>query len=194
MSRDLSATKKELRSEYKRWRAMLSPEACQQASTAIGRHIEGWEIFQRAATVLTYMPMRNEVDLTPLLACYPRKQWAIPRTLPGGQMTFHGYDPAKLVRHAYGMLEPAPGCAILAPEAIQLVFVPGLAFDQQGWRLGYGGGFYDRFLCDFGGVFAGITYRALLVEQLPHADHDISMPFLISEAGILACAPARSQE
>lgn len=188
MHQDLTALKKELRNKYKRWRAALSPEACQQASAVICDQIENWEAFGRAATLLTYMPMRNEVDLTPLLARYPQKQWAIPRIGPEGQMTFHGYDPAKLVRHAYGMLEPARDCPILAPQAIQLVFVPGLAFDQRGWRLGYGGGFYDRFLRGFTGTCAGITYRALLVEQLPHADHDVPMPFVITEAGLLDCS------
>ena len=176
--------KDQLRQESKRIRSALTEDACQDASAGIRRHIQEWAVFQEAGMVLTYMPMRREVDLTPLLSRFQKKTWAIPRIRTGGEMVFQAYDPSRLVLHAYGMLEPALSCPVIPPETIQLALVPGLAFDLDGWRLGYGGGFYDRFLCNFQGSYAGITYQALLKENVPHDAHDIAMQFVITEAGI----------
>ncbi|MEA2008429.1 MAG: 5-formyltetrahydrofolate cyclo-ligase, partial [Chloroflexota bacterium] len=115
---------------------------------------------------------------------YPRKRWVIPRVLPGNQMAFHPYDPAKLILHTYGMWEPSPDCSIVSPTEIDLALVPGLAFDAQGWRLGFGGGFYDRFLCDYTGVTLGIAYHSLFIERVPYGEYDIPMRFVVTEEGV----------
>ncbi|MFH1633673.1 MAG: 5-formyltetrahydrofolate cyclo-ligase [Chloroflexota bacterium] len=184
MPHKINLTKQELRQGCKSTRASLTAEIRRHASEAICQHIQDWEIFRNTSVILTYMPMRSEVDLTPLLARHPNKRWAIPRIVPGNQMIFCGYDPSRLIRHAYGILEPAPDCPIISPAEIQLVLAPGLAFDCYGWRLGYGRGFYDRFLSRHTSIAAGITYQALLLESVPHADYDIPMQFVITEAGI----------
>ena len=103
-------------------------------------------------------------------------------------MGFHAYDPDRLTRHAYGMLEPDSGCPVIRPQEIRLVLAPGLAFDGNGWRLGYGGGFYDRFLSNFQGRSAGIAYQALLLDHIPHAGHDIPVHYLITETGTRSSA------
>lgn len=185
MAKDISILKKQLRKKGKQIRTHLGDETRIQAGKQICNHIETWNHFMGAETILTYMPMQGEVDLTTLLLMQPQKVWAIPKIQPGGQMVFHAYYPDKLILHKFGMLEPSPESPIIPPEAIELALVPGLAFDGQGWRLGYGGGFYDRFLSNHTGSFAGITYQALLWDEVPHADHDIQMPFVITEAGIL---------
>ena len=78
---------------------------------------------------------------------------------------------------------------MIPPDAVQLALVPGLAFDGNGWRLGYGGGFYDRFLMWFEGVSAGITFQALCTNPIPHEGHDIPMQYLITETGVKAVYP-----
>ena len=184
MPNQIDLTKRKLRWECKSTRASLTTKIRRQASKAICQQIEDWENFQNASVILTYMPMSSEIDLTPLLARCPTKRWAIPRIVSGGQMIFYDYDSSRLVRHAYGMLEPAMDCSIIPPEEIQLTLAPGLAIDGYGWRLGYGGGFYDRFLARHTCITAGITYQALLLENIPHASFDIPMQFVITEAGI----------
>jgi 5,10-methenyltetrahydrofolate synthetase len=184
MSNPTPLTKPQLRQECKRIRSKIDEDTRRKTSLAICRQIESWHTFQKADTVLTYMAMGSEVNLSPLLAYHPNLNWAIPRIQAGGQMQFHSYDPEKLVHHSFGMLEPHPGCPIIPSEAIQLTLVPGLAFDPNGWRLGYGGGFYDRFLSNFQGVTAGITYQALCYDAIPHAVHDIPMQYVITETGI----------
>jgi 5-formyltetrahydrofolate cyclo-ligase len=176
--------KQSLRKECKCIRSAITPEMRLQASLAICQHIEGWRNFQESNTILSYMAMRSEIDLSTLFTRYPRKIWAIPRIRPGGQMVFHTYDPSKLIKHAYGMLEPDPDCPEIPSEAIELALVPGLAFDGDGWRLGYGGGFYDRFLSGYQGISAGVTYQALFFKRVPHDQHDIPMCFVITEIGV----------
>jgi 5-formyltetrahydrofolate cyclo-ligase len=190
MNTHIATLKKQLRREGKQIRSDLGDAARIQASQQICSHIEAWDAFRDAATILTYMPMQGEVDLTFLLARHPHKVWTIPKIHPGGRMVFHRYDPDKLILHKFGMLEPAPDCPVISPEEIDLALVPGLAFDRQGWRLGYGGGFYDRFLSLYSGSFAGITYQALLWDEVPHAAYDIQMPVVITETGSLQTTAA----
>jgi 5-formyltetrahydrofolate cyclo-ligase len=176
-----------LRRRCKAIRTGLGDEICQQASKAICAHLAAWDTFQSAEVVLSYMPMRSEVDLRSLFAVFPEKRWLLPRILPGehGRMVFHLYDPQHLVVHPYGMAEPAPHLPQVPADEIQLVLAPGLAFERSGWRLGYGGGYYDRFLRRFGGASVGVVFRALLLESLPHGEYDVPVNWLVSEGGLI---------
>jgi 5-formyltetrahydrofolate cyclo-ligase len=182
--------KKQLRQQCKTIRKGLSAEARQQACQAICAHLSEWDVFQSADSILTYMPIHTEVDLCPLLTEFPEKSWLIPRILPGeeGLMVFHRYDPDNLILHPFGMAEPASHLPLISPEDIQLVLAPGLAFDRSGWRLGYGGGFFDRFLKDFMGISVGVVYRDLILETIPHGQYDIPMGWLVSEDGLFELA------
>jgi 5-formyltetrahydrofolate cyclo-ligase len=177
-------TKEALRKESKRIRNAIAGDIRHQANENICDLLANWEVLHQSNVIATYLPMRSEVDLTPLLSQFPLKIWGIPRIHTRGRMTFHVYTPEKLVAHAFGMQEPHPACARIAPRDIQLVLVPGLVFDRRGWRLGYGGGFYDRFLQQTPGIVVGITYQALVWPEIPHQDHDVAMQFLVTEGGI----------
>ena len=77
------------------------------------------------------------------------------------------YDPSlPLVRHRYGMLEPGPDRPVVSPGEIDLVLVPGLAFDRRGHRVGYGGGYYDRYLKNYPGLKVGLCYEACLLDEI----------------------------
>lgn len=188
MDDPISVQKAALRRQCRVVRKSLGEEARARASPGICHMIESWDVFQTSESILTYMPVHTEVDLTPLLERFPRKRWALPRILPeeDHRMAFHLYDAGHLVKHPFGMLEPAPHLQVVLPEEIQLALVPGLAFDRSGWRLGYGGGYYDRFLRDFHGISAGIVFQALLLEEVPHSLLDIPMRWIISEQGRVA--------
>lgn len=183
----ISEYKQQLRKRCKTIRKDLGEEVRRQASQAICARLATWDVFRVSNIVLTYMPMGTEVDLRTLLADFPEKRWLLPRILPGkdGRMVFHAYDSQNLMMHSFGMAEPAPHLPQVPPAEIQLVLVPGLAFDRCGWRLGYGGGYFDRFLKDFSGVSAGVVFQDLLLDALPHGEHDISMQWLVTEAGLI---------
>ena len=178
--------KQGLRRQYKLIRKEIGDIIRKQASIHICERLNSWTIFQKAQTILSYMPMHTEVDLRSLFVDFPKKHWLIPRILPDkeGQMTFHLYDPDHLVQHPFGMEEPAPYLPKSHPGDIDLVLVPGLAFSYAGWRLGYGGGFYDRFLGDFGGISVGVVFQTLLLENLPYEKYDIPVNWIVTEKEI----------
>jgi len=186
ISADVTAQKRELRRTCRQVRKALGEAARQQSSLSICGWIETWHIFQRAAVILAYMPIPGEVDLTPLLVRQTQKRWVLPRIIPeeNHRMVFHPYETERLVRHPFGMAEPAPDLPVIPPSEVALALVPGVAFDRQGRRLGYGGGYFDRFLCDFTGVTLGVIYQALLFDQLPYGEYDVAMQWIVTEAGL----------
>jgi 5-formyltetrahydrofolate cyclo-ligase len=187
MPETIDETKRALRRQCRQIRDSLGEEIRRETSQAICGWIETWPLFQQSETILTYIPIRAEVDLRPLLDRHPHKRWLLPRILPEGRMVFHPYDPDRLIRHPYGMLEPSPDLPVITADEIGLALVPGLAFDRQGWRLGYGGGFFDRFLSAYNGISSGVTYAALLLDHLPHRSHDVTVQYVATEDGISNC-------
>lgn len=180
---EISQNKKQLREHCLAIRKSLGADTRAEASLSICRNIESWGVFQQSQIILTYMPIKSEADPTPLLKLYPQKRWVIPRIIPeeDHRMVFHPYDPNHLVRHPFGMAEPASDLPVIQPEEIELTLAPGLAFDRHGFRLGYGGGYFDRFLENLKGVSVGFTFHALLLDTIPHAMHDIPMYWIVTE-------------
>jgi len=137
---------------------------------------------------MTYMAFGSEINLAPLMRRAPHKRWIIPRIIhkPEPHLSLHIYDPARLVRHRFGMLEPDASLPVVEPDTLDLVLVPGLAYDRRGYRLGFGSGFYDRLLLHVTAVKVGITYAALIAERIPNDERDQPVDFLACETGILA--------
>ena len=189
MTETISEQKKQLRKICRKTRQELGEIFRQHASLKICHHIADLDIFSQAKIILTYFPINTEVDLKPLMADFPAKQWVLPRINPDSaenSLCFHFYDPQHLVRHPFGMDEPAASLPTVPAENIELALVPGLAYDLQGMRLGYGGGYYDRFLAKFPGNSLGICFAALLLDHLPVGEFDIPMHWLLTENGLLA--------
>ena len=165
-----------------------------QASERICVSIQEWPAFHSARVVFAYLPIKGEVDLRPLIACSPEAQWAIPRIVrsPERHLAFHAYRPDRLVQHRYGMLEPDPALPEIDPEQADLIIVPGVAYTRSGYRLGYGGGYYDRLLAQPGRAQTlGVCYQALLLDDLPREHHDAPVGNLVTEAfGVISCRDA----
>jgi len=183
MRASIPEEKDRIRSQCRRARLAMGESFRSQASLDICTKIEAWSAFKFADVILSYLPIKAEVDLGTLFIEYPRKRWVLPRIIPGTdhRMTFHPYEPMQLVRHPYGMLEPVASLPSIDPQDIQLALVPGLAYQHEGWRLGYGGGYYDRFFKCFKGLSLGITFAALLLDQLPHTEHDLPVQWIATE-------------
>ncbi|MCS7283834.1 MAG: 5-formyltetrahydrofolate cyclo-ligase [Anaerolineae bacterium] len=176
--------KRYLRQHFCTLRECLPSEDVQRASLEICRHLAAWEPLQRARTVMAYLAFRNEPDLSPLFEMLPHIRWTLPR-IEGKQLVVHPYDPARLVRHPFGMLEPAPDLPTVDPKTLDVVLVPGVAFDRRGGRLGFGGGFYDRFLPTTPALRVGITYEACLTDELPCTDSDARMDWIATPQGLI---------
>jgi 5-formyltetrahydrofolate cyclo-ligase len=188
----VSLAKRALRARCRRVRDELGQTYREQASHRICERMEQWDVFLSAKVIFTYLPMRGEVDLRPLFTHAPQIRWAIPRVVetPGSHLLFHAYQAGHLVLHRYGMLEPDPAAPLIAPDEADLIIVPGLAFTRSGYRLGYGGGYYDRLLALPGrAATLGACYQALLLDEIPRGPHDVPLGHLVTEAlGVISCA------
>lgn len=137
-------------------------------------------LFQRAASILLYMPLQGEVDVRLIMerAVSNGKRVALPRFVPetGHYETFF-IDDKPLKPGPFGVLEP--GNALPAPlNLLDLVVVPGLGFDWRGRRLGRGKGFYDRLLSEATGVKCGICFDEQILAEIPIEAHDVSVDYL----------------
>ncbi len=170
-------TKAEARRYFADLRSALAPETKANKDGAIIRRIRDLAEYRRAELVLCYYPIKGEIDLRPLMeqAMAEGKRVALP-TLRDGVMTFREYT-GELTRGTFGI--PEPTGEQVAPDALTLCILPGYGYDGA-YRLGYGGGYYDRFLQDFRGVSLGAFYRAFTAE-FPHEEHDKTCDIMIHE-------------
>ena len=138
-------------------------------------------------SILTYLAFRNEPDLNLLFQLLPDTRWVVPRITAGRRMTLHPYVPTRLVRHRFGMLEPAADLPVVDPAEIDVVLVPGVAFDRRGGRLGFGGGYYDRFLLTTSAQRVGIAFDECLAEEIPCGAHDQRMDWVATPSEMINC-------
>jgi 5-formyltetrahydrofolate cyclo-ligase len=115
------------------------------------------------------------------------KKIALPR-VNEDKITFYELSSSKdLIRGRFGIMEPVPNNRV---DAIDLLLVPGIAFDKVGYRLGYGKGYYDRFLSGNRIFSIGLAYSFQLLEKLPYDRHDKRLDAIASEDGILYIIPS----
>lgn len=178
-------TKQEMRAAVKAKRAKIPPEEKEQRDRAIVERIAASEEFLSASSLLIYAPQKDEINLFPLIRL--ARQRGIPVGFPrcdtqSTTISFYTLEPdKKLIRGAYQIPEPpldAPSCPI---DEHTLCILPGLTFDPMGGRLGYGKGYYDRFLASFPGVRAAAVYESLLVKRVPTEAHDRPVAVLFTE-------------
>jgi len=185
--------KLKLRETYCGLREGLSERSVGEASAAVCQRLASMTLLQEAQIVMAYLAFKNEVDLSPLFELLPDIVWVLPR-IEGKEMTIHPYEPKKLVRHAYGMLEPPADAPVVDPSELDVVLVPGVAFDRHGGRLGFGGGFYDRFLPRTSAIRIGICHQCCLADEVPCADHDQRMDWVITPTLAIHTAPLWREE
>ncbi len=140
---------------------------------------------QKNTTVAFYHSIKKELDLTLLweFAWSQHIQVLLPKVVSSIEITFCDFNSyADLQQGNFNILEP------ITQEYkgnIDIIFVPGLAFDKQGIRLGYGAGFYDRFLQQNpSSLKIGVCYHEAILESIPKEDHDIAMDFVLSDRGL----------
>lgn len=157
-------------------------------------HIVKHPLFLSAKNICTYAPAKSEIDVNPIsqTAWKQNKTVYYPRCSKTQKGIMHFYlcnNFSELEKGAYGILEPKKACPICSEETLNspdtLILVPALSYSPRGYRLGYGQGFYDRFLAKIplAGSF-GITFTALISEEIPAAPWDLPVQYLVTEEGI----------
>lgn len=116
--------------------------------------------FQEAKTLATYLSMGHEFSTASLIqaALQDGKRVCVPRTYPQGRMEFVEYDPDILEKTRFGLLEPNEQGKVVDKSEIDLIHVPGVVFQSEGYRIGYGAGYYDRYLADYSGKTVSTIY------------------------------------
>ncbi len=184
-----------------RWRAWARALRRERVDAETGRRVAqalaAWDRYRRAHSVLLYLAFGAEIDLAPLLDDRG-KRVLVPRSHddPEPTLAVHELAGATLRRHPFGPLEPAASSPAVDASELELVVVPGLCFDRDGYRLGYGRGYFDRFLATLapGVPCVGVTLDALVVPRLPREPHDVPVTHLVTESGVRPIrAPRRSR-
>ncbi len=188
--------KKQLRTQLLALRRGLSPSVRAEVDTRIADAVTATEEWREAPAILTYLSVRDEVDTRELvrLAREDGKAVAAPRVTGPRSLAWYRVEAGdELEVSAMGIEEPAargerrvdPAC--LGERSVALV--PGLAFDEMGYRLGYGGGFYDTFLGRFRGVSIGLCRDAALMPSLADMGalevHDRAVGIVATETRLL---------
>jgi 5-formyltetrahydrofolate cyclo-ligase len=148
----------------------------------VGEQVKAWLEVRSSMPTLVWMAMEGELDLGPVVQALADREWLTTRTPSSGPLTVHPYF-SQIEVHRFGFRQPVAGSEQVVPEDIGVVLVPGLVFDRQGGRLGWGAGYYDRLLarCNPDVPRVGVTLERWLEDRLPQEPHDIPMTHLITD-------------
>jgi len=190
--------KRRMRLEAKRRLASLDAAFRARASATICRNVASTDLYQSARSIMLYIPIPEEVDVRAIgeealldgkTVCLPRVNWDATEMTPWAVDSMEG--PFEVRRH--GISEPVHPRPVAA-DALDLIIVPGLAFDERGHRLGRGAGFYDKFLSRLATtpgvlpprpVAVGVCYEAQMVAEVPVEPHDAPLHALATEQRLL---------
>lgn len=137
--------------------------------------IENSKIFEKAQVIMLYYSLPGEFDLSSLIISNPHKIWLLPRPIGKGYMlAFQVKELHDLLDLRGGLKVPKATNKFFRPENIDLLIAPGFAFDKNNYRLGRGGGYYDRYLSRLSSKARtiGLCLKELFVEILPHDEND----------------------
>lgn len=193
----MKSTKKSLRKEALRWRRSLQANEVDILSRQIVTKTLSFVHYNQANTVMAFLSMPDEPQMNDIIenawlcgktVCVPHLQadWGMMDAA-----ILHGFN--ELITGKLGLAVPDPNHLKLANAAdIDLVLVPGVAFDKQGNRLGMGAGYYDRFLPKVErAVLAGVCFSMNVLDYIPTEQYDLPMHYLITELGIVRCSKGK---
>lgn len=187
--KDRWQTRQTLRKQLLDTRGAMAIDETEEFSRLICRRLEGLDPVQRAESIMGFAAIRREVNLWPLLEQEQNrgKRIFLPRVEQSGEMVaveFRGWD--KTAGGPFGIKEPLGPAA--SPAEIDVVLVPGLVYDTQGYRLGYGKGYYDRFLAlmEEGVFFCGVCYEFQIIDDTLPSPSDVPVHWIVTEKSELA--------
>jgi 5-formyltetrahydrofolate cyclo-ligase len=186
---ELTQKKAALRALMIARRAALVPAAATRAQELACRHLVELCRARAARRVALFAGFKDELDprgAEPALRALGARLW-FPRVAGKRRLSFHELAPgATLTASGFGIPEPDASWPVAAPAELDLVVVPGLAFDRGGGRLGWGGGFYDAALAEGRTTSAGFCYALQLVDAVPRSASDHAVDLIVCEDGARA--------
>lgn len=185
---DWKEEKRSLRLKIRATLSAMSPQERCASDQALFKEFLALPQVAAAKTILVYYGVGTEPDtkelLFPLLSA--GKQVALPRILPDRKMEARlvgASDIEGLIAGQLAIPEPSEDCPLLRREGIDLILVPALCCDRGGYRLGQGGGYYDRYLSGYEGATVAFCRDIVLQERLPREGHDQPVEYVVTESG-----------
>jgi len=185
---DLQIKKDEIRRQILEKRNNLSSKEVDKKSELIIENLAPY--LKNAQNIMIFMDMKNEVRITKLMKLYPEKSFFIPKITDSKnrEMKINKYKENELVLHKFGYYESSSS-DFYNENILDIVIVPGVVFDLEKNRIGFGGGYYDTFLKKIRGgnkkvLFIGICYDFQIIEKVPAEEHDVVLDFVVSESRI----------
>lgn len=185
---NVKEAKNELRKKYKLLRGALSKEEKKALDEAICSQTVSLASFRFADTVLIYAPTGSEIDVLPI-ACYAiecGKRVAFPRCNATDHTMEFKYVSSldELYEGEYSIREPAEDAESVTDFSRSICIVPALVFDRAGYRIGYGKGYYDRFLGGYTETKLGLVYSDFILDRVPRGRFDRHVDILVCEKGV----------
>ena len=176
--------KRELRKELIAKRRAVTNKA--QKNEAIVNNLLNSEYYRSADTILCFASTEDEINTDAIInsAICDGKTLALPYcTDKSGHMQFYIItSPADLTKGSFGIREPdITKCKRLESYDNSIIIVPALAYAKDGFRIGYGGGYYDRFLTEYNGVCVGICYDEMLLDKIPADSYDLPVDIIVTQ-------------
>ncbi len=181
----LKDEKKRLRIHYRAMRDKMTGDYKRSLDIEIASRLLCTEEYMDAKTLLIYVSSEHEVQTRGIIhaafAC--GKAVAVPKCEGKGKMNFYLITSEDDLEQGFGgIMEPIKDrCRLLEDFSQSICIVPGLSFDPEGYRLGTGGGYYDRFLSDYDGISVGLCYGSFITWELPKEPHDLRVQLLITD-------------
>lgn len=179
-----------LRQEMKNRMSGLSEEYRRAAEAAIVGHLLETPVYQQATVIFCYVGTNGEIDTRPILDAVLKagKILGVPRCSGKGRMEVFRIEKLdELEKGAYGIMEPKEGCPVIPKDSIQLAVVPCLSCTAEGMRLGYGGGYYDRYLEHSSCRSIALCRERMMCHMIPKESHDFHVELVITENEVIFC-------
>lgn len=184
----MTETKQKIRIQIKNKRSKLTEKDVQTFSKKILKHLTSTKEFKKAKTILLYYPIQNEVNPLPLIPSPnikgQKKNFALIRICKNNRMHIHEFkDPKTLKTGKFGVKEPISTSPKIPRKNLDLVITPGIAFDLQGNRIGYGKGYFDKLFKTLSTdcVKIALAYDFQIIENVPADKHDKKVDLIITE-------------
>lgn len=180
---NIKENKQLLRSQLLQKRKALSKEECRQKSDRLCENLNKLPIFQKAENILAYFSYKKEPNLSKLYT-NTEKKWGFPRCV-NKELIWHFWTPENtLKKGAYGIKEPNSNLPLIKANEIDLILIPAVACDHEKFRLGYGGGYYDRMLSlpQWHNIpTIGIIFDFAYLPQIPTEKWDQKLSFVCTD-------------
>lgn len=182
--------KSDLRGEYRKMRLGISDDERARLDAEICRAFISSASFGYYDVILLFAASDGEPDISDIAraALASGKRIAFPKCAPKGKMTFRYVSSLdELKPGMFGIREPSEDAPEFDPSGCEcaVCLIPGVVFDKRGYRVGYGKGYYDRFLSSFNGSSMGIVYSFCVTDRVPSGKYDAKLPVLLTERGVM---------